>query len=437
MRVQENIGKISWSFADKFIFLVYGFVSLFQMKAMASSDLGLFSLLIGLNTWIFVVSDSLALTSIIQFGVVPKNRGKVNLISLIFHISIAVGSSLIFYLFRNELSTFFKEPRIYEVCLHLPLLSLIMIPRTYCLKFIYREYMLKQLFFVDLIFFGTMTGITFYLIFILRSLNFLGMVEIYYWGTGLSSIAAVWFTRKSLTFGTKGEVRFKDMFWFSLPTTIYSALHSFPKFLDIYVMKYFFSIEIVGVYSSAKTLFRVFEESNNATYGLVYPTAVRLIANKNYSALQSLITKAVSFLLISYLAAALILTFGLSQTIVNIFLSKSYQAAVGQFNLLLWAAIFFPFTILSMIITAAKKPGVVLKYVAISSAFCFATYVIIGFIGNPNLIPIGYIVYSVVLGSLCFIFVKKNYGFPLKMLYRAFGDSWNFIKSFIKKNRIK
>jgi len=143
MRVQENIGKISWSFADKFLFLIYGFVSLFQMKAMVLSEWGLFSLLIGLNTWIFVVSDSLALTSIIQFGVVPQNRGKVNLISLIFHISIAVGSSLIFYLFRNELSTFFKEPRIYEVCLHLPLLSLIMIPRTYCLKFIYREYMLK------------------------------------------------------------------------------------------------------------------------------------------------------------------------------------------------------------------------------------------------------------------------------------------------------
>jgi len=45
-----------------------------------------------------------------------------------------------------------------------------------------------------------------------------------------------------------------------------------------------FSTSVVGIYYSAKTLFRFFEETANAAVSLVYPAAVRALESKNFRA---------------------------------------------------------------------------------------------------------------------------------------------------------
>jgi hypothetical protein len=112
LKLQDNIGLVSWTAFDKITYILYGVVSLLQMKYLEPDHLGLFALLINLHTWIFIISDSLALQNIIQFGVERENRKIVNLYSLILLIILTLGSSLIFYLFRHPLSDLFEEGRI-------------------------------------------------------------------------------------------------------------------------------------------------------------------------------------------------------------------------------------------------------------------------------------------------------------------------------------
>ena len=163
MRIQEHIDKISWTFADKGIYVLYGlFTVMFQIHYLSPTDFGLFTLLNNLNIWILIISDGFALMSIIQFGNRAENRGKVNLIALVMHLCITLGASLIFYLLKHPISELFSEPRMSELALYLPILVLMNIPRTYCMKFIYRDRVFKKLFAIDAFLFGTMIITTFY-----------------------------------------------------------------------------------------------------------------------------------------------------------------------------------------------------------------------------------------------------------------------------------
>ena len=123
MRVQEHLDKISWSIADKMLYFGYGFVMLFQMQALAPSELGLFALTISLHTWIFVITDAFALQSIIQFGMVKENEKKVNTIALILHIAVIAIVVLFVLILAPSISALFNEPRFIEIAAILPITS--------------------------------------------------------------------------------------------------------------------------------------------------------------------------------------------------------------------------------------------------------------------------------------------------------------------------
>jgi O-antigen/teichoic acid export membrane protein len=431
LNIQEHIGKISWSVADKFLYVLYGLVLLFQINALTPEIFGLYQLLIALNTWFFIVADSFALQGIIQFGANEANRKRVNLISLIFCISITIGLSLIIFIFKHPLSTFFHEQRLIEIATFLPLLNIITIPRVFCIKLLYRDQRLRDVFFVDLIFFGTMTIISFYLIFSVHTLSFNNMLLIYFTGTTLSSILSIIITRKDMEFGSGGNFKIKDLASFGIPMVLQGAMHSLPRLLDVFIVLRFFSATEVGIYASAKNLYRIFDQVGDAAYGLIYPSAVKAFENNNQKGLTSLMTKGVSFMMIPFLILILVFELGFSDFFITTFLPYKYFAAVGQFNLMILAAIGIPFIISALIITASGKPKVVLAIVTISTIVSFATFYIVGKLGNPELMPLGIISYNFVFGIISYFYLNKKYEFPFKMIFRSIGDSINYIKKII------
>ena len=60
MKLTAHLGKITWSLADKGLYVLYGFIQLLQIKALPAEVYGVFALLVGLNTWIMIVSDGSA-----------------------------------------------------------------------------------------------------------------------------------------------------------------------------------------------------------------------------------------------------------------------------------------------------------------------------------------------------------------------------------------
>ncbi len=438
MRIQEHIAKISWTFADKGIYILYGFFTvLFHISYLTPEDFGLFTHLNNLNIWILIVSDGLALMNIIQFGANPENRGKVNLIALMIHVSVTLGAAMILFSLGGPLSQLFSEPRFTEIVSYLPILVLFNIPRTYCMKFIYRDRVFKKLFVIDMVLFGSMAIVTLIIIFIKQQLDFYDMIYIYFAGTFLGSVSAIILTRKNLRFSLKGNIKLSTLIKFGIPLTLYNTLHSIPRNLDYFVVQYFFSTATVGIYSSAKQLFRFFEEANMAANSMIYPVAISLIEKNDKKGLNDLMTKSLSFILIAFLVCIIIFESGFAKIVIDIILPEKYSLAIGHFNLLILSAIMLPFLMLATVITAYGKPKIVLLFVFISVIMWIVSFIIIGYIGNPENIALAMVVYMTFLGTMSLVYAIKKFKLKPIELLRAFKDSKNFLYSYLDKKKTK
>jgi len=435
LNLQKNIDKVAWTFADKVLYGIYGIVTLIQMRYTAPSEYGLFALLIAFHTWIFVISDAFSLQGIIQFGMNTANRAKANLVALFMHALFISVVSLSVLLLSDSLAELFNEVRFGLVATSLPVIAILFIPRTFCLKLMYRDHNINLVFFANLAFFGSMAFLTFYFIATNEMLVFKDIAYIYSVGALLSSIVSIILVLGKLKFSIRGSLTFKQVFSFSLPFTITNTFHYAPRTFDLIIIQLFFSTAAVGVYYSAKTLFRFFEDGINAAHSLVYPAAVRLREKQDYEGLQALVRKSITFVLFLFVVIFVILQFGFGELIIKLFLPQSYYEAIGLFNFLLIAALFLPYTLLFSVITAYGKHKN-LMYIVISSALVsLGTFYSIGQMGREDLIPLGTIVYVLMLSALCIFYINKNLNIKIRFsdIYLTLKDIYAFLKSKIKK----
>lgn len=428
MRLIDHLDKVSWSVADKLLFVGYGLVTIVQFNACRPEEMGLFALLITILNWIFIISDSFALQNLIQFGQRKDDRGQLNLIVILLHIFISLGSSITLFLLRNQLALFFNEPNLKIVFSYLVILSLFNIPRTFAIKIFYRDTKMNFLFVSNAIYLGIMTILTFYYIFYHYGLSFQKLANINLIGTLFSAAFSLLLIRKEIYFKFYGNLRIKEILEFSIPYTFAGSLHLAPRQLDIYIIQYFFQTKIVGIYYLAKNLFRTFEEIINAATGLIYPAAVRQIAKNDYNSLFDMTTKSISYLLFFNLFCVIALNFGLTELFIKWFLPDKYYSAIPIFNLLSFVALGLPFTIFGSILIAFNKPKTTLKIMSFSFIFWFVSFLIIGFIKNSHLIPIPHIVYYLIFSISMYISTRKLININLKHVFRFIPDFLKFLK---------
>jgi hypothetical protein len=107
MKLTEHLGKITWSLADKLLYVAYGFVQFMQINALhngnmgnhklATTTYGMFTLIVTLNTWVTMIADGSALAGIIQFGVHKEDRKRVNMLAVMIYGAIVVFAGVLFY----------------------------------------------------------------------------------------------------------------------------------------------------------------------------------------------------------------------------------------------------------------------------------------------------------------------------------------------------
>ena len=133
------------------------------------------------------------------------------------------------------------------------------------------------------------------------------------------------------------------MMKFSIPFTFTTTLHTLPKYLDVIIIQYMFrSTSVVAVYQAAKNLFRIFDEVLNAANGLIYPATVKMIERGDLLNLKETLSKAMSFILMSFVFGFVILNLGVIEIVVKMFLSSKYLVAIPQFKLMLLAIFSMP-----------------------------------------------------------------------------------------------
>ena len=226
----------------------------------------------------------------------------------------------------------------------------------------------------------------------------------------------------------------KEITKFGIPMTITNVLHSMPKQLDIFTIKYFFSLEIVGLYSAAKNIYRVFDEIINAMNGLIYPSAVKQVTNNNQKALSDLLTKSVSFIFILFSLSVIILLLGGSSIIFHAILPSKYIMSLNYFNYMILGVPFMAFISIYSILTAKNELKTIINFVTISNIFFFSTIIIFGVLGSSNYLALSLSIYYFVLGILAFIYSTLKMNFKFLDLFRSIKDSYHFIKIIGSKN---
>jgi O-antigen/teichoic acid export membrane protein len=428
VKITQHLGKITWSLADKGLYVLYGFVQLLQIKALPPDVYGVFSLLVALNTWIMIVSDGSALQGVIQFGVNQDDRRRVNAMAVTIHATIVFVASLAIFALQIPLTAVFNEPRFATVATMLPLYCLLTLPRMFCLKILYRDIRMRDLFIADVVWFGVRTALTVWMLSngTLRTLDDIILID--FAGMAASSLIAVVLTRRDLVFGWKGLISAREYIRFGVPLALATALNSTPRQLDVLIIQAYFGAAVVGVYNPAKNLYRFFEQAFDAVITLLYPAAVRMYAQQRHEDLRTMVTKSMSLAMIPSILAVAVLLLGGSQVIIPL-LGEKYAAAVGHFNVLSLAVLGMPFALNATIIAARGHSTTVVRYSAVGLVFGLAALFVIGEMGWEPWIGLGLMINTVVVGLLCTANVRREMRFPLSSLFRVVSDAAVAVRS--------
>lgn len=433
MRIQDHIPTISWTLLDKLLFVLFGFVQILIINYTNIQEYALFALLLFINSWISTISDSYALQMIIQFGMNEKERKFVNTIALLFHIVITSFTSFTIFFLSDQFGLLFNEKRLEEIALFLPILSISSIPKAFTQKLMYQ---IQQMFFVFLsnfIFFGLISFLILYSILNSINLNFYLLSHYYLIGTVACSIMSIILTRKQLKFNMKGNVAIKNLLSFSIKITSINLLNSIPRNIEPFIIKLFFSLEVVGLYSAAKNLFRLFDEALNAFYGIIYPATVKHLNSQNHHELDMLTKKSISFVFVSFFIIALLILSPIGYFVLESIFPIQYTKSINYLTLFLVSVPFLSFVIFYSLLTASNKLGNVFTGVFVANISFLIVLALICLINNSSLIPLGIVVYNIILGLIGLYYGIKFYNYRIRSLMSAIPDSYNFIKKKIQE----
>ena len=433
MQLTKHLNKISWSVADKSTYVLYGFATIAILAITNEIEYGIFSLFNYLHNFIFNISDSFTLQSLLQFSAVEEEKPRVNLIALINHTIFITIIVLLVLIFKSPISVLLSEPKIINVANALPLLALFSIPRYFCYRIMYRELKTFRLFMTNLVYFGSMSFLILYCYFQNFFLTYSDIINITYLGSALGTIVAILLSLKYLKFSFKGKTKYSDIMKFSAKYTVGSIILPIPRYCDIFFIQYFWGTSFVGLYSPAKTLFRFIDELINTVYSLIYSPSVKYIAKNDIKSLNSIITKSVSLLLVTFSFITLLSFLGVSDYF-SVFLPNKFVQAIPLFNILMLSSILLPITLLTSTISASGKPEIVAKYSLFAFLIWIISFMVIGFFFNSHiiLIPIPFVIFQATIAFCVFRYANKHFNFQFKQLFRIIPDGLMFIKNKFK-----
>ncbi|MGA1413679.1 MAG: lipopolysaccharide biosynthesis protein [Candidatus Kapaibacteriota bacterium] len=433
MRIQDHLGKITWTMLDKGLFMVYGLIRLYQVSLMDPSEFGLFALLDAIIIAISTLSDSFALNGIVKYGSRMEERAKFNALSLISHLGISLVLCGIIYVSRFELASVFNEQGIIAIAEYVPLLMLLTLPRLFFIKFLLRETKMREVFIANGTWFFTMIGLTLFYGLQFGDLTLDQMVVISCTGTALGSLIGGLLSYSSIEFAKPNAHTMKEFFTFGAYQVAWNIPATIMRHLDLYIIQFFFGTTIVGIFQSAKTLYRFFEALIDGISGLYYPALVRMHARGDKTAEHAMTSKIISFTMFGMTLIVFVLSLGIGEWLVNTFLSSKYMMAYQHFSLLMLCAIMLPMMISAIVYITRDHMKALLGNAIISSIVGISVSIGIGMSGHSELVALGTMSYVFTFSLIGIIYTIKQHIFELKDFFRAIPDSLHFVRSLMHR----
>ena len=433
MRIQDHLGKITWTMLDKGLFMVYGLIRLYQVSLMSPSEFGLFALLDAIIIAISTLTDSFALNGIVKYGSRGGERAKFNMLITISHIGISVFLCGLIYSSRYQLAQLFNEQGIIAIAEYVPLLMVLTIPRLYFIKFLLRETKMREVFIANGTWFFTMIGMTVFFGNYYGHLTLDQMVVISCTGTGLGSLIGGMLSFSSIELSKPNTSIMREFFTFGAYQVAWNIPASIMRHLDLYIIQFFFGTTIVGIFQSAKTLYRFFEALIDGISGLYYPALVRMHARGDTVAEHAMTSKIISFTMFAMVVIVMSLSLGLGEWLIDTFLSSKYVMAYQHFSLLMICAIMLPMMISAIIYITRDHMKALLMNALISASMGITVSILIGMSGHSELIALGTMSYVFTFSLIGIIYAMKQKIFSPKDFFRAIPDTMHFVRSLMHR----
>ncbi len=188
------------------------------------------------------------------------------------------------------------------------------------------------------------------------------------------------FRHLKLRYTKQGFEQFKQIFYFSVPTSA-TALSAFAlAYADIICLGILLSPEEVGIYSAASPTSRLLLAFSAGLYAILLPSIAEVKAKGSFEMVKSYAIDSLKFSLVVLLPVAVI-SILFSKEIIVLLFGSSYAGAAGAFELLIVGVVFLAiFMVCSAVFQGVDKPGTPMKILFIA--------VVMDVVFNFLLIPI-------------------------------------------------
>lgn len=408
--------------------VLMGFAFIIPQKVIGDSHWGIYASAQALLTSIYMLSDSLALQAMVNFGMDEAHRRQVLTISAIIHTGFIALCTAAVYFNRETIALFFNEPALVTTLGYFPVVSLGFLLRNYFLKVSQLHIDTRATFFIDLAWIGT-TLVLIILGWTQRTLvDANDMMAISGFASGASSLAGLWIYRKRVRFTLSFDraygirmIRFGIAQFGSAVTMVLQTQG------DTLILKKFVSSAVVGNYDTAKKFFRGFEALRDAGALFVYPAVAKLTAERRRDELVLLLEKMIGFMVIVITPIVLLVWLGPTEYLFNLVYKGKYQEAPIIFKYLSLAALAIPFSMNTYVLgglgEARRYFRVTLTAASLSVVAALVFVPLLGAVGSA----IGVVVSFATLGVLATRSVQSRVPFSLVSALGRWRDALNFV----------
>jgi len=437
MKFSQHLGKGAWGFATKLLPAIYGAViTVLVFKTLVkveSGKLALFQLIFGM---IFTFADSFALQAIVKFGVDPKNdlQELLTATSSLFFAFLAVVLGA-FALFPATISSLMNAEGLPLLIPSLILLTIITIPRVIASKIFQMRFHTKELFFMDMIYFGGSSIIVAIYALLGRISSAYDVIYITIITGAASSIYSIVAARRDILFKPRfSKAMVRRIFHFTRYQTATGAVHVIQQNLDGILIQIFLGFEAQANYQVAKFFFKGFDVLRDTQGIFVFPAASKYHASGDHETLKKIIEKATSFLFLIMAPLCTILII-FAPLVFHILYGTKFDISITVFRILIATGFILPIVMVSIsaLIGMGKVKEVfriVLSSMVINSILAAILLNTIGIEGAAIAFGISMVIQAIVGYHL----MKKEAPIEASaMLLRGFGDARAFLKEKISK----
>jgi O-antigen/teichoic acid export membrane protein len=432
MKFSQHLGKGAWGFATKLLPAVYGVVTtVLVYKILAKEESGELALFQNIFGMIFTFADSFALQAIVKFGVDPKNDlGELlSATSLLFFgfLAIVLGS---FALFPNELGAVLKAPQLPVLLTSLIILTLLTVPRVIAGKIFQLRFHTKELFFMDMIYFGgasivvTILGVTGHLI------NAYDVIFVTMLTATASSLYSIFAARRDLFLKPRfSKNMLRKIFAFTRYQTATGSVHVLQQNLDTFIVTGFLGVKALASYQVAKFFFRGFDVLRDTQGIFVFPASSKYHASGDTATLKKIIEKATSFLFILMVPLCIVLIV-FAPVVFHVIYGTKFDESVNVFRVLIATGFVLPVVMVAM--SALVGMGrvkevfrIILASLIINVALAVTLLPTLGLIGAA----IAFAVSMTVQAIAGYRVMKRDVPLePRELLLRGIEDGKHFLK---------